>query len=82
MEPEFVGLEIAGLRQDGIDLAAPGLTGYWSFNEGEGQEVYDPLTGLESRLPRRRPRRRLSRPDLDPVGCGMGRLGGSEDAMH
>ncbi len=34
-------LEIAGLQQDGVDLASPGLAGYWSFNEGEGQEVYD-----------------------------------------
>ncbi len=34
-------LEIAGLQQDGVDLALPGLAGYWSFNEGEGQEIYD-----------------------------------------
>ena len=27
--------------QDGVDLASPGLAGYWSFNEGEGQDVYD-----------------------------------------
>ncbi len=34
-------LEIEGLQQDGIDLASPGLVGSWSFNEGQGQEVYD-----------------------------------------
>lgn len=34
-------LEIEGLQQDGIDLASAGLVGSWSFNEGEGQEVYD-----------------------------------------
>ncbi len=34
-------LEIADLQQGGVDLASPGLAGYWSFNEGQGQEVYD-----------------------------------------
>ena len=34
-------LEIEGLQQDGVDLASPGLVGSWSFNEGQGQEVYD-----------------------------------------
>ncbi len=33
--------EIEDLQQDGVDLASPGLAGYWSFNEGEGQDVYD-----------------------------------------
>ena len=34
-------LEIENIQQNGVDLASPGLMGYWSFNEGEGQEVYD-----------------------------------------
>ncbi len=34
-------LEIEGLQQDGVDLTSPGLVGSWSFNEGQGQEVYD-----------------------------------------
>ena len=33
--------EIEDLQQDGIDLASAALVGSWSFNEGEGQEVYD-----------------------------------------
>ena len=33
--------EIETLQQDGVDLTSPGLVGSWSFNEGEGQEVYD-----------------------------------------
>ena len=33
--------EIDGLRQTGIDLGSEGLVGSWSFNEGQGQNVYD-----------------------------------------
>ncbi len=33
--------EIGAVVADGVDPAAPGLVGYWSFDEGTGQEVVD-----------------------------------------
>ena len=35
------GAQIAAVVADGVDLSAPELVGYWTFDEGTGQDVID-----------------------------------------
>ncbi len=34
-------IEIEALARDGVDLTSPGLVGFWSLDEGQGQDVHD-----------------------------------------
>ena len=40
--PELLtAAEIEAVQRDGVDPASPGLVGFWSLDEGQGQDVHD-----------------------------------------